>query len=378
MRFAEERYVKVYTRDTTEWIALTWEARALFYELLRKVDRAGILLTGRTGLRGLAALLRLPHEVVERAMPELLEDTCVVAVEGGFLVRNFIDAQETPQADKVRKAEERARARDKAASTSGVAVTSSHAPPPNLSRAVTPSHSDLIRSETRQTDPIQEITLSRDPAGIAPPGEDPDAYPGSPHVTQQLELVPPKPKAPRRTKPKPAPSPDAPPPSGYRELVDHYFATFERVRGVRPAAFGSREGGAVKKLLGMMSLEQAKGRVDGAFSGFGSDRVTITDIANNPDRYTPKPQAPPVAEPGRPIGVFAANPGKSLEQLRAEGLYPPTPPPPTRTPEEHAAAMRAEADRKFNNPSPVGPDARPFPQDFLDPEDQIWPEDLRR
>lgn len=115
MRWEDERYVRVYTRDTTEWISLSWEARAVFYELLRKVDRCGFIAVGKTGLRGLAALLRMPPEVVQRGIEGgdgLLVDGCVVAIKEGLCLPNFIEAQESKQSDRQRKAEQRSRDRD--------------------------------------------------------------------------------------------------------------------------------------------------------------------------------------------------------------------------------------------------------------------------
>ena len=53
MDWSNERYVRVYTRDTTTWKILSWEARALLQFLIRKVDRSGVVDTGRHGARGL-------------------------------------------------------------------------------------------------------------------------------------------------------------------------------------------------------------------------------------------------------------------------------------------------------------------------------------
>ena len=54
MRWEDERYVRFYTRDTPEFLAMSWLARALFGLIMRKVDRAGILVVGRLGLKGVA------------------------------------------------------------------------------------------------------------------------------------------------------------------------------------------------------------------------------------------------------------------------------------------------------------------------------------
>jgi len=43
MDWSNERYVRVYTRDTAEYLALCWQAKALLSLLLRKCDRAGVV-----------------------------------------------------------------------------------------------------------------------------------------------------------------------------------------------------------------------------------------------------------------------------------------------------------------------------------------------
>ena len=112
MRWEDERYVRIYTRDTPDWLAMQWQGRVVFYELARKVDRAGFLAMGKSGMRGIAGCLHLPLEVVETGIGELVTDGCVARVEGGILIRNFIEAQETPQSDRARKRSQRERDRD--------------------------------------------------------------------------------------------------------------------------------------------------------------------------------------------------------------------------------------------------------------------------
>lgn len=114
MRWSDERFVKVYTRDTPDWLALGWEAHALFWELLRKSDRAGLFELGRSGNRGIAALTGIPVEVVDRALPVLLEDGCVEQHGAYLLIRNFIDAQSANQSDKARQSKARELARNSA------------------------------------------------------------------------------------------------------------------------------------------------------------------------------------------------------------------------------------------------------------------------
>lgn len=106
--------MRVYTRDTGDFIELGWEAQALWWHILRKVDRAGLMqLSKGTGWRGLAALVRMPVEVVEEAMPRLLEDGCIELHDRVLVVRNFVEAQEVSMSTNTRKRESRERARDR-------------------------------------------------------------------------------------------------------------------------------------------------------------------------------------------------------------------------------------------------------------------------
>jgi Meiotically Up-regulated Gene 113 (MUG113) protein len=112
--WANERYVCLYTRDTPEWAALEWQARALFYELMRKVDRAGLLPLGKSGLRGLAGIVRIPLEIVEASLPLLLADGCVVQRGSTLVLPNFMPAQEATRSDKQRQRDSRERRRAEA------------------------------------------------------------------------------------------------------------------------------------------------------------------------------------------------------------------------------------------------------------------------
>jgi hypothetical protein len=108
--WSNENYVRVYTRETDDDLALTWEARALWDRMLTKFDRSGFVET-RRGARGLAAITRIPPEVVDRVLPELLEDGRLVQVDGGYLAPNFIAAQEARKSDRQRQRESRERRR---------------------------------------------------------------------------------------------------------------------------------------------------------------------------------------------------------------------------------------------------------------------------
>lgn len=199
MRWEDERYVRVYTRDTVDWQMLSFDAQALFLLLLRKVDRAGLLALGKHGKRGVAVAVGHPREW-ERlgpALEELLADGCVRLTADGqcVLVPNFIAAQEATSSDKQRKAESRAKAREVAAAVPILAnesqnVTHGHDPSAavthghDASRSVTPSRAVPSRAEPSQTVPAY---ASQAPAVAVASGEN------VPDATQHAEEVPPRP-----------------------------------------------------------------------------------------------------------------------------------------------------------------------------------------
>ena len=160
MRWEDERYVRAYTRDTLEWLALGWEAHALFWELLRKADRAGILELGRAGHVGISVATGIPIDVVERALPSLLRDGCVSERGTCLVIKNYIDAQEAKASDKQRQREHRAKARDLALSQNvtgqAIAVTGCD----EKSRTVTGCHADSVSVTPIRTEPSRDLCVS--------------------------------------------------------------------------------------------------------------------------------------------------------------------------------------------------------------------------
>lgn len=137
MDWSNEDYVRLYRRVTDDDLLLSWEARAVWHEMLKKFDRSGLLET-RRGMRGLAALLHVPRDVVERVIPELLEDGRIQETPTGYFAKNFLEAQEAPKSDRLRARESRIRRRDAAAGT--VSTTSPVTICDESSRGVTPGH----------------------------------------------------------------------------------------------------------------------------------------------------------------------------------------------------------------------------------------------
>lgn len=117
MRWEDERYVRIYTRDTPSWMLLSWDAQALFLQLLRKCDRAGIVDLGRHGARAIAVLVGRPQlwePQLRAALEELIAECCVLCDDAGehLVIPGFIEAQETMQSDRLRQRESRERRRD--------------------------------------------------------------------------------------------------------------------------------------------------------------------------------------------------------------------------------------------------------------------------
>lgn len=181
MDWSNERYVRVYTRDTTTWKLMDWRARTVLLHLVRKVDRAGVLDVGHDGVLGLAAVIELPLDIVEPGIAQLTTSRggipTVVDTGTAYVLPNFMPAQEAPQSDPQRKRESRARRRDRALAVSrNLLLAAGSGADADQDRDETGQDRDenadevtpiLIRS---YPDPIpdQKLSLPRDPAVPAP------------------------------------------------------------------------------------------------------------------------------------------------------------------------------------------------------------------
>lgn len=150
MNWQDEQFIKVYTRDTGEWTLLSWDAQALLLQILRKVDRSGVLQLGKHGARVLPAALghREQADRITAALVELTADGCVVLRPDCLVVPNFIAAQTSRQSDKARQqsARDRRRAESMGASLPSESETSQNVTDCHLaSHAVTQSHLESPR-----------------------------------------------------------------------------------------------------------------------------------------------------------------------------------------------------------------------------------------
>lgn len=155
MDWANERYARLFVRDTPEWLILPWQAKALWPLLVRKFDRSGVLAT-RLGLRGVAVLVGLPMDVVEPGVAALIEDGCLQLHELGYLAPNFLEAQETPQSDAIRKRESRERRRAHSNAELPVTDVVGHTECHAVSRGVQVGHAESreVTPIPVQTDPV--------------------------------------------------------------------------------------------------------------------------------------------------------------------------------------------------------------------------------
>ncbi len=126
MRWDSERYVKVYRRDTAEWLVLSWQARGLFYELLRRADRDGCIAVGRLeAVQAVAILVRGTQQDVAGPLTELIRDGCIIDVRASgnrtrhLLIRNYREAQgeNETSAERMRRLREKKRAAESQANS---------------------------------------------------------------------------------------------------------------------------------------------------------------------------------------------------------------------------------------------------------------------
>lgn len=173
MRFEDERYVRIFTRDTMTWLMLPWQSKCVLPLVARKLDRAGVLDMGEHGLAGLAVMIQVPGDIVE---PGILGATAakVLEIRDSLLVwPRFLEAQEARQSDKARAKAARERARDLSrAESQGVTVASQNVTEPTAgererhtpSHDVTPSRTVLSRTDLKTKDlSVGEPTTPPDP-----------------------------------------------------------------------------------------------------------------------------------------------------------------------------------------------------------------------
>lgn len=171
MNWSDEKYVKLYVRQTATWRMWPWQARCVFPLLLQVANGAGLLdVGGKDPLTGLSVLIMVPREVVELAVAALLEDGTLERVTTGFLIPKFLEAQEATKTEARKKADQRERERAKARVTTQPPVTEcpvvspgvTECPPPAQPSPAQPSPKKLStasRSKPNDAHPEHQATI---------------------------------------------------------------------------------------------------------------------------------------------------------------------------------------------------------------------------
>ena len=285
MDWSNERYCRLYTRDSVTWSLWPWEARALFAFLLRKVDRAGVLdLGSHDPARAVAAVVGMPADVVAAHLPALVDSGAVEVTPDALIMPNYIEAQEATSSDKQRQSESRARRRDRARacttvterdrSSRGVTrchdeshrVTPSLAVPSQAKPSQEFSTSELASEPTENAHPHSAPTQPLGPAGTLPPtGKAGAALGASSQASKAVSVAKRKPS-------KRKPSADA------IRIAQHLY---QAISAHSPDMFGSDSCAATEKRLLGWTVEIDRGLK--AKDITVEDAILIVDYAHHID-----------------------------------------------------------------------------------------------
>jgi hypothetical protein len=151
MDFANERYVRLYVRDTMTWKRLGWDGQTMLMHLLRKVDRSGVIDIGDAEPWESGVMLcGAPEDQARRGVTRMLELGVIVHDADRLVFPRFIEGNETPQSDAQRVREHREREKLKRAALKRNVTSVSNETLPNanaVKRVDTPSNSVPCRTE---------------------------------------------------------------------------------------------------------------------------------------------------------------------------------------------------------------------------------------
>lgn len=109
MDFADERFVRIYTRDSKTWLRWGWEGQTVFVLTMRKFDQTGRIDDVDDLVEDIALLTGLPPTVVGMGLPRILASGTFVHRGRAVECPNFIDGQTASKSDSARCREYRAR-----------------------------------------------------------------------------------------------------------------------------------------------------------------------------------------------------------------------------------------------------------------------------
>jgi hypothetical protein len=183
--WSNEPYVRLYTRDSTNWKRIGWNGQCVLMALLRKVDRSGALdLEGLEPWEAVKLHVDCPEDVAKEGVAALLRVETLV-IRGGLLVfPNHIAAQEATKSDRLRQKESRERrARGESIRNTHRDSTSQNVTPESQdvtpgharSRPVTPGHSWLCCTLPSSAERTRNARASGQAAGPPPEPDEPSS-----------------------------------------------------------------------------------------------------------------------------------------------------------------------------------------------------------
>jgi len=93
--WSNERYVRIYTRDSITWKRLGWKGQTVLMHVTRRLDRSGVLdLNGVSPYEAVELVTDLPSEVIEDGLSKCLELEVFIEDDGRLLMPNYLPAQE--------------------------------------------------------------------------------------------------------------------------------------------------------------------------------------------------------------------------------------------------------------------------------------------
>lgn len=206
MDFADEHYIKFFTRDTVTWNRWPWQARCVLGPLMRKLTKAGVAdVDPRFGVaESVAALITVPSEVVGPALDAYLADGTLELHGSKLVMPKFLEAQESRKTKQVIAHDYRTKQRDVARAKSA----------------------GLLNAP---------VTI-RDQTGHGVTSRDPPAQPSPSPAHPQPELLP------------RAPKPEKPADPRHQPLVKKLCDTYAEIEGTA-YPFTPRQAALVTRLL---------------------------------------------------------------------------------------------------------------------------------
>lgn len=347
MNWEDERYVRLYTRDTVTWKLWDWRARTTFMHMCRKADRAGVLDVGESGVAGLAALVDLPFDIVDSGVAQLEASGTVEHAASSFVIVRFIEAQEAKSTNAQRQRAWREKRRDVAR----VSVTPSNAVSQNSSLALqnsSPRYEDPSSTSneldgngdhkcvTPRYEMSQGVTkcrqTSRPLAEVVTPSLADSVFANGRHLSRpQGEVVtsdsldlsdpfeaadPPPPRAPRRRRATPTPTPN-PLDLAAADALKHYASSYRAAYGAGASNPTKQVIARVRQLVEHHELEEFCRRVTRAHQDPPSWPPPPWDFAMITQHFDRLVDAPAVSAPrqrsvnGLAVGRYEPPNGKT-------------------------------------------------------------------